>query len=177
MPQVVMGLVFIYVFAVTLHWLPSSGMLTLGRAGDLRDRMAHLVLPMATLGLTNLVVWVRYQRASMLEALGQDYVNVARAKGLPERAVLLRHAWRNSLIPVITLIGNSIGFLVEGAYLVETIFTWPGMGRLGVEAILSRDYPVVMAVVILSSLFIILGNFLADLAYGFVNPRLRAERK
>ena len=175
MPQVWVGLVLIYFFAVTLSWLPAGSMVTLGTGGDLRDRLEHLILPVATLGLTNLVVWVRYQRASMLEALNQDYIRSAEAKGLPRRTVLVRHAWRNSLVPVVTLLGNSFAFLIEGAYIVETIFSWPGMGRLGVDAVLRRDYPVVMGVAILSSVFIIVGNLLADLSYGLVDPRLRTK--
>jgi len=102
-------------------------------------------------------------------------VRTARAKGLRERTVVFRHAWRNSLIPIVTLLGNSAVFLVEGAFVVETIFSWPGLGRLGVDAILKRDYPLVMGVVILSSVVIILGNLLADIAYGIVNPRLRSK--
>ena len=122
-----------------------------------------------------MVVWARYQRSSMIEALNQDYVRTARAKGLSERSVLVRHVWRNSLIPIVTLLGNSAVILVEGAFIVETIFNWPGLGRLGVDAILKRDYPLVMGVVILSSVVIILGNLLADIAYGLVNPRLRSR--
>ena len=176
MPQVWVGLMLVFLFAIKLRWFPAGGMVTLGSSGGgLGDRLEHLVLPVTTLTLTNLVVWTRYQRASLLEVLGQDYIRVARAKGLGERTVLLRHAWRNSLLSVVTLLGNSFVFLVEGAYIVETIFSWPGLGRLGVEAILKRDYPLVMGVAILSSLFIISGNLLADLAYGALNPRLRSR--
>lgn len=175
-PQVWVGLMLVFLFALKLEWLPAGGMTTLGEAGGgFGDRLRHLVLPVATLTLTNLVVWTRYQRSSLIDVLGQDYVRVARAKGLRERTVLLRHAWRNSLLSVVTLLGNSVVFLVEGAYIVETIFTWPGLGRLGVDAILKRDYPLVMGGVILSALFIITGNLLADLAYGVLNPRLRSR--
>jgi peptide/nickel transport system permease protein len=174
MPQVWIGLMLIFLFALKLDWLPAGGMTTLGsKGGGFIDRVTHLLLPVATLTMTNLVVWTRYQRTSLIDVLGQDYVRVARAKGLRERTVLLRHAWRNSLLPIVTLLGNSVVFLVEGAYIVETIFSWPGLGRLGVDAILKRDYPLVMGVAILSSLFIITGNLLADLAYGLLNPRLR----
>lgn len=175
MPQVWIGLMLVFIFSIKLGWLPAGGMTTLGAddAGSLWDRLRHLALPVTTLTLTNLVVWTRYQRSSLIEVLAQDYVRVARAKGLPERTVIIRHAWRNSLAAVVTLLGNSVVFLVEGAYIVETIFSWPGLGRLGVDAILKRDYPLVMGVVILSSLFIITGNLAADLAYGALNPRLR----
>lgn len=176
MPQVWIGLMLIFLFSVHWGWLPAGGMETLGsKGGGFRDRFEHLILPASTLALTNMVVWARYQRSSMIEALNQDYVRTARAKGLSERSVLLRHVWRNSLIPIITLLGNSAVILVEGAFIVETIFNWPGLGRLGVDAILKRDYPLVMGVVILSSVVIILGNLLADIAYGLVNPRLRAR--
>jgi peptide/nickel transport system permease protein len=177
MPQVWIGLLLLFAFAVKLGWLPAGGMETLGAdgSGSLGDRIKHLILPVMTLSLTSLVGWMRYQRASLLEALGQDYIRVARAKGLTERTVLFRHAWRNSLIPVITLMGSSFGFMIEGAYIVETIFSWPGMGRLGVNAIMARDYPLVMAVAIFSAVFIILGNLLADIAYGLVNPRLKDQ--
>ncbi len=176
LPQVWIGLMFIFLFALKLHWLPVGGMTTLGGTSNgFVDRVRHLVLPMATLAFTNLALWARYQRASMLDVLGQDYVQVARAKGLRERSVILRHAWRNSLVPIVTLLGNSVIVLIEGAYIVETIFAWPGLGRLGVDAILKRDYPVVMGVVLLSSAFIITGNLCADLAYGVINPRLRRD--
>lgn len=176
MPQVWIGLMLIFLFSVRWGWLPAGGMETLGsKGGGFGDRIEHIILPASTLALTNMVVWARYQRSSMIEALSQDYVRTARAKGLSERSVLFRHVWRNSLIPIITLLGNSAVFLVEGAFIVETIFNWPGLGRLGVDAILKRDYPLVMGVVILSSVVIIVGNLLADLAYGLVNPRMRAR--
>jgi peptide/nickel transport system permease protein len=176
MPQVWIGLMLIFLFSV--HWgiLPAGGMVTMGsKGGGFVDRLEHLILPASTLAITNMVVWARYQRSSLIESFNQDYVRTARAKGLKERTVVFRHAWRNSLIPIVTLLGNSAVFLVEGAFVVETIFSWPGLGRLGVDAILKRDYPLVMGVVILSSFVIIIGNLLADLAYGLVNPRLRSR--
>lgn len=176
MPQVWIGLMLIFLFSV--HWglLPAGGMITMGsKGGGFVDRLEHLILPASTLAITNMVVWARYQRSSLIESFNQDYVRTARAKGLNERTVVFRHAWRNSLIPIVTLLGNSAVFLVEGAFVVETIFSWPGLGRLGVDAILKRDYPLVMGVVILTSVVIIIGNLLADLAYGLVNPRLRSR--
>lgn len=174
LPQVWVGLILVYLFAVQLKWLPASGSMSQG-GGGFFDQLRYMILPVATLSISNLVLWVRYQRASMLEALSQEYIRVAQAKGLAQRTVILRHAWRNALIPIVTLLGNSVGFLIEGAYIVELIFAWPGMGRLGVEAIMSRDYPVMMAVVIISALFITAGNLIADILYGFVNPRLRVQ--
>jgi peptide/nickel transport system permease protein len=176
MPQVWIGLMLIFLFSV--HWglLPAGGRVTMGsQGGGFVDRLEHLILPASTLAITNMVVWARYQRSSLIEAFNQDYVRTARAKGLSEQSVVFRHAWRNSLIPIVTLLGNSAVFLVEGAFVVETIFSWPGLGRLGVDAILKRDYPLVMGVVVLSSVVIIMGNLLADLAYGLVNPRLRSR--
>lgn len=173
MPQFWVGLMLIYFFAVRLSWLPAGGMTALGSQDTTMSRLRYLILPVATLSLTNLVLWVRYQRASMLEALHQDYIRSAKAKGLSPRTVLFRHAWRNSLIPIVTLLGNSFGLLVEGAYIVETIFSWPGMGRLGLDSVMRRDYPVVMGVAILSAVVIVTGNLLADVSYSLVNPRLR----
>lgn len=176
MPQVWVGLMLIFLFSVQLGWLPAGGMETLGsKGGGFVDRLEHLILPATTLAITNLVVWTRYQRSSLTDALSRDYVRTARAKGLQERQVVWRHAWRNSLIPIVTLLGNSVVFLVEGAYVVETIYSWPGLGRLGVDAIMKRDYPLVMGVVLLSSFAIILGNLMADILYGVVNPRLRSR--
>jgi peptide/nickel transport system permease protein len=118
---------------------------------------------------------VRYQRASLLEVLHQDYIRTARAKGLTEQRVILRHAWRNSLIPIVTLLGFSVANLVAGSYVIEVVFSWPGMAQFGFDAILKRDYPVIMGVTLFSSLFIVFGNLLADIAYIVVNPRVAAK--
>jgi len=176
-PQAWLGLVLVFVFAVALGWLPAGGLTSLGTvgAGSLEDRCLHLVLPVITLALTNLAVWVRYQRSSMIDALGRDFVRVARAKGLPERTVLVRHVWRTSLLPITTLLGGSMALLVEGAYVVESVFSWPGLGRLGVDAILRRDYPLVMGVAVMSAAVILIGNLLADMSYGWLDPRLRTS--
>jgi ABC-type dipeptide/oligopeptide/nickel transport system permease component len=114
-------------------------------------------------------------RASVIETLQKDYIRTARAKGVSDRRVILRHAWRNSLIPIVTLVGFSIANLVAGSYVIEVVFSWPGMAQFGFEAILKRDYPVIMGVTIVSSLFIIIGNLLADLAYIVVNPQVAAK--
>ena len=175
MPQVWVGLMLIHVFAVWLHWLPSGGMTRQFHptAGGFSDRAAHLVLPALTLAFAQLAMWSRYQQASLQEVLDQDFVRTARAKGVGETRVVLRHAWRNALLPVATLFGTSLGALVEGSYIVETVFSWPGLGRLGVDAILRRDYPLVLGVALVVSGFILAGNFLADLSYGALDPRLR----
>ena len=139
------------------------------------DTLKHYILPVFVTAFISLIYWVRYQRASLLEVLHQDYIRTARAKGLSEQRVILRHAWRNSLIPIVTLIGFSVANLVAGSYVIEVVFSWPGMAQFGFEAILKRDYPVIMGVTLFSSLFIIVGNLLADIAYIVVNPRVAAQ--
>jgi peptide/nickel transport system permease protein len=119
--------------------------------------------------------WMRYQRAGIIEALQENYTRTARAKGLPERVVFFRHVWRNALLPIVTFLGLSLNSLIGGSFLVEVVFSWPGMGRLGVEAALARDYPVVMAVTMFSSVLLIIGNLLADITYALVDPRIRYD--
>jgi peptide/nickel transport system permease protein len=170
------GLMLVFIFAVWLNWLPTGGMMSLTpRAHPFLDRLTHLILPVATLTFQDIVVWLRYQRNSMLEVLGEDYVRTARAKGLSSSVVLFRHAWRNSLISVITLLGYTLPRLLTGAYIVETIFSWPGMGRLSVDAIYQRDYPVIMALLLVSSTLVVMGNLLADVGYALADPRVRYE--
>ncbi|PYO27968.1 MAG: diguanylate cyclase [Gemmatimonadetes bacterium] len=135
----------------------------------------HLTLPALTLGLVGAAGTARYQRAAMLEVVRQDFVRTARAKGLRERRVLLRHALRNALLPLITLFGLTFPFLLTGAVLVETVFAWPGMGRLAVTAILQRDYPIVTAAALVASVMVVLGNLLADALYGVADPRIRVR--
>lgn len=172
-----LALVLLQIFSNMLGWLPAVGMHTLGYdmsgGKGVIDVAKHLVLPTITLSLLQIASWTRYQRSSLLDVLAQDYIRTARAKGLTERLVLARHALKNSLIPVVTLAGLSLPNIVNGAFIVETVFAWPGMGRLGVNSILGRDYPVVMAVTMLSSLLVVVGNLLADMAYVFVDPRIR----
>jgi peptide/nickel transport system permease protein len=178
-PGFFFALIIVQVFAQRLGWLPSVGMHS--SAQDLTgfksavDVLKHLVLPTIVLSLGEMAYWMRFQRSSLLEVLGQDYIRTARAKGLTERMVLLGHALRNALIPVVTIAGLSLPMLVSGAYITETVFAWPGMGRLGVGAVLARDYPVVMGVTMLSSLLVVVGNLMADVAYAFVDPRIRHQ--
>jgi peptide/nickel transport system permease protein len=170
------GLMLVFIFSVWLNWLPTGGMMSLvGTDRPGLDRLAHLVLPVVTLALQDTVVWLRYQRNSLLEVMGEDYIRTARAKGLSGRLVLLRHAWRNSLISVVTLLGYTLPRLLTGSYIVETIFSWPGMGRLSVDAIYQRDYPIIMGVLLVSSALVVLGNLLADVGYAVVDPRVRYE--
>ncbi len=169
-----LGIVLVDVFAIHLRWLPTSGMTSLGR-GDLGDRLRHLVLPVATLTIVSFASWMRYQRGSMIEALAAPFVRTARAKGLPERAVVYRHALRNALIPTVTLLGLTLPALVGGAYFIEYVFSLPGMGLLGIDSVFSRDYPTVMGITLLSAILVVAGNLLADVLYAFVDPRIRYE--
>ncbi len=175
LPTFFLGLAGIYVFALRLRWLPVGGTMTLGGDGGLLDLLLHLILPAGVLAMAGAGALTRYVRSSMLEVLGQEYVRTARAKGLAERIVLRRHALRNALIPVVTLAGLQIPALLAGAVITEQVFEWPGMGRLTIEAINQRDYPVLMGITLVTALLVALGNMLADLAYTAVDPRIRYE--
>ena len=166
------GLVVIYLFSVKLAWLPAGSRSTIG-GGSLVDYAHHLVGPALVLALVEVAVWSRYMRASMLDAIGQDYVRTARAKGLPERIVLLRHALRNALLPMITLAGLELPTLLGGALVTETVFTWPGMGRLFLDSLSYRDYPVVMGLLMFSAALVLVGNLLADICCALADPRIR----
>jgi peptide/nickel transport system permease protein len=172
-PTFWLGLMAIYVFAVLLRVLPPGNMGTIGADFALLDRLRHLILPAATLGLVMVATWSRYTRASMLDVIREDYVRTARAKGMPGGAVILRHALRNALIPLITLAGLQLPMMLSGALVAETVFTWPGMGRLFVDSIGYRDYPVLMGLLMLTALLVVAGNLVADLIYAAVDPRVR----
>ncbi|MGA9350497.1 MAG: ABC transporter permease [Anaerolineae bacterium] len=169
------GLIAILLFSVKLRWLPSGGMYTLGQEKSLVDSLKHLIMPASILSILQVASWNRYIRASMLEVIRQDYVRTARAKGLRERAVIMVHTLRNALIPVATLLGLSLPNLVGGAIVTETIFGWPGMGRLAFHAATKRDYPIIMGALVMSTVLVILGNLLADVTYGFLDPRIKTE--
>ena len=165
MPTFWLGIMLILVFSVHFNWLPSSG------RGDLQ----HLVLPAVTLGLFTTARITRLTRSGMLEVLGQDYIRTARAKGVSEQPVVWKHALKNASIPIVTIVGIELGTLLGGSVITETIFAWPGVGRLSVQAIFNRDYPVVQAAVfILASTFVVV-NFLVDLAYTWLDPRIRFQ--
>jgi peptide/nickel transport system permease protein len=177
LPSFWSGMILIWIFAVQLGWLPTGQMESFNPSGPIwLDRVKHYILPVFVTAFISLIYWVRYQRASLLEVLHQDFIRTARAKGLRERRVILGHAWRNSLIPIATLVGFSVSNLVAGSYVIEVVFSWPGMAQFGFDAILKRDYPVIMGVTLFSSLFIIAGNLLADLAYIVVNPQVASSR-
>jgi len=175
-PSFVLGLGAIYLFAVGLHLLPSGGMRTLGKPETLQDLLAHIVLPAAVLGLGASAQLLRYTRASMLEVLHSEYVITARAKGLGSTVVILRHAFRNSLIPIITVVGLLLPELVAGAVITEQVFAWPGMGQLAVRAASARDPALMMGVVLIVGTAVIVTNILVDLVYARVDPRIRFDR-
>ncbi|NOZ29806.1 MAG: ABC transporter permease [Chloroflexi bacterium] len=177
LPAFWVGMIFIAVFAVQLGWLPTFGAQTSWRqlAGWARvaDILKHLVLPVATLTLVSVPGTFLITRYSMLSVLREDYILVARAKGLAERALMFRHAIRNALLPVATVFMLNLGFVVSGATVVETVFSYPGLGRLLYEAVLNRDYPVLQAAFLLITVSVIAGNILADLVYPVLDPRVR----
>jgi peptide/nickel transport system permease protein len=169
-----LAIMLLLVFAVELRWFPSGGMFDVRKGVvETGDVIWHLGLPAFTLAFHNIAQWNRFVRASMLDVLNQDYLRTARAKGLRERLVIFKHALRNALIPFATLLGLAIPGLVGGALITETIFSWPGMGRLAFTAATQRDYPVIMAVVMMASVLVICGNLLADVAIGFLDPRIK----
>ena len=180
-PSFWLGMMLMLLFAVDLGWLPAVGMsdplLSGGWFVHTLDVIRHMILPLATMTILSLAGITRYQRAAMLEVLDQDFIRVARAKGLPERVVVFKHALRNALIPIVTIMGLSLPALFGGAFIIETIFAWPGMGRLGVIAIFQRNYPLIMGIMLFSAILIMLGNLLADIGYALVDPRIRYGKK
>lgn len=195
LPVYWLGLLLVYLFAVNLHWLPPSGRISIdagfnfkpitgfyvldallqGNFKALPDVLAHLILPAITLGTIPLAILARITRSAMLEVLSQDYIRTARAKGLLERWVIFKHALKNALLPVVTIIGLQFGTLLAGAILTETIFSWPGIGSWIYEGILSRDYPVVQGGVVFVAVAFVLINLIIDLSYGFLDPRIQYQ--
>jgi len=178
LPAFWLGLMLILIFSRWLGWLPAGGMQSpdaalLSWPARLWDTVRHLVLPVTVLGVASAAGTARYLRGAVVEVLEREFILAARARGLPERTVIWRHAVRNALLPAVTLVGLNLPFLLGGAVVTETIFAWPGMGRLAVDAIFARDYPVIMGATALSAVMVVFGNILADLAYGWVDPRIR----
>jgi peptide/nickel transport system permease protein len=168
------GLLFILILSVQFRLFPVGGMLTVGKDPlDVPDRLAHLVGPVLTLSLAGIANYSRYMRTETLEVLSQDYIRTARAKGLRENLVLFVHALRNALLPLVTALGTQVAFLLSGAIVTEQVFAWPGMGRMTFEAVRSKDYPIVMAVVVISSMMLLISYIVRDVAYGVVDPRVR----
>ena len=167
MPNFWQGIMMVLLFSIVLRWFPSSGYGT----------FAHLIMPSLTIGTSSAATITRMTRSSMLEVVRQDYIRTARAKGLSERVVITRHALKNALIPIVTVIGLQFGYLLGGAVLTETIFSWPGVGRLMVDAIRQRDYPVVQGGVLLLALTFSVVNLLVDVLYAYIDPRIKAQYK
>ncbi|MGI4777768.1 MAG: glutathione ABC transporter permease GsiC [Janthinobacterium lividum] len=162
-PAFALGMLLMQVFSVQLGWLPTVG----------ADSWRHYILPSLTLGAAVAAVMARFTRASFIEVIQEDFVRTARAKGVPEKLVVLKHCLRNALIPVVTMMGLQFGFLLGGSIVVEAVFNWPGLGRLLVDAIEMRDYPIIQTLVLLFSLEFILINLAVDVLYGFINPTIR----
>jgi peptide/nickel transport system permease protein len=174
-PAFLLGLIFIYTFAVWLRLFPTGGLFSLGNEFDIGDRIAHVVMPATILGLANAAQLMRYTRAGMLDVLSTEYITTARAKGLPNRVVLIRHGLRNALIPIITVVGILLPDLVAGAIVTEQVFSWPGMGLLAVQAAADRDPSLMMAVVLIVATAVLISNLVADVAYSAVDPRVRFD--
>jgi len=175
MPAFIAGIFGLYLFSVRYKWFPSGGMYTIGQGARFWDLLYHLVLPAGTLAIFNLASFMRYTRFSILEVRQEDYIRTARAKGLRERIVTWRHALRNAILPVVTIMGLSIPSLVAGALFTETIYSWPGMGSLFVDAVAARDYPMVMGIMLVTAVVVLLANLVTDLAYALFDPRIRYE--
>lgn len=167
------GLMAIYIFAIELHWLPSGGMYDFGEEGNYWNLLRHLILPSLVLTLVQLATWSRYSRSSFLDVIQQDYIRTARSKGLTTRRIMIRHALRNAVIPLIALLGVQLPTLFSGALVTETIFSWPGMGRLFVDALNMKEYPILMGMIMFTALFVIVGNLIADILVALADPRVK----
>jgi peptide/nickel transport system permease protein len=177
MPIFFLGLLVQEIFGIWLHLLPTSGMTTAGMTFDpfnaAWDQFNHLILPMLVLATTFIAGWSRYMRSSMIEVRKQDYIRTARAKGASTASVLVRHALRNALIPLITVVAIDFGSIAGGAAITENIFAWPGMGQLFISSLEARDFPVLLSMLVLGAVFVVVANLLADILYAVVDPRIR----
>lgn len=171
-PNFWFGLILIMVFAVNLGWFPTGGVATLNSDFSIVDRIHHLLLPAFVLATADMAGLTRYTRSNMLDVLNQDYIRTARSKGFKENRVLFKHGLRNALLPVITIFGLMIPSFIGGAVVVEQIFTWPGLGKLFVDSAFQRDYPVIMAMTVISAVLVVVGNLIADILYAIVDPRI-----
>ena len=174
-PDFFFGMLLVYIFAIKLGWFPTSGISTPGEPFTLADNLRHLALPAFALALVRTATFMRYTRASVLEVKNDDYVRTARAKGLAEWLVTSRHVLRNALIPIITVIGLSLPVLFGGSVIIETIFQWPGIGLMFINAITGRDSPVIMGYVLFSAIIVLASNLLTDVVYSWADPRIRYE--
>jgi ABC-type dipeptide/oligopeptide/nickel transport system permease component len=170
MPSFLVGLLSIYFFGTQLRILPVGGY-----SPYFPDNLVYLVLPALALGLRGVAIVARLTRSALLEVVRQDYIRTARAKGLSELTVMVRHALRNALIPIMTFVGMDVGYLLGGAVVTEIVFTWPGFGMLAVQALLNRDIPVVLGTVLFAAFFVVIANLLTDMAYSLVDPRIKVQ--
>lgn len=179
MPSFFFALLLIYIFSVKLNWFPINGMVTPGKNAvgfaKFKDIMYHMALPAVVLTVGSMASLVRYTRTSMLEVINQDYIRTARSKGLNEKVVIYKHAFRNALIPIVTIIGFSIPGLFSGAVILEKVFVWPGIGNIMMDSISARDYNLMMALNMFFALLTLLGNLLADIGYALVDPRIKVD--
>ena len=181
-PTFWLGLIFILIFSLQLNFFPTSGFLDplLSDASffEKATNIAyHMVLPLATIMIGGIAGLIRYNRFSMIKILAQDYITSARARGLKESRILFKHALKNAMLPIITILGLDLPSLISGSFIIEYIFSWPGMGQLGVQAVFQRDYPILMATILFSSILIIVGNLLADISYAYADPRISKRVK
>ncbi|GIN89068.1 oligopeptide transport system permease protein AppB [Siminovitchia terrae] len=171
-PNFWLGIMLIILFGVQLGWFPTGGVATLNAPFSIWDRLHHLIMPAFVLAVADMAALTRYTRSSMMEVLQQDYIRTAKSKGFKERTVVLKHGLRNGLIPIITMFGLMLPNFIAGAAITETVFSWPGIGRLFIESAFTRDYPVIMAVTVLTAVFVVIGNLLADILYAIFDPRI-----
>ncbi|MBI3942301.1 MAG: ABC transporter permease [Chloroflexi bacterium] len=174
-PNFFLAMGAISIFTLQLHLLPAFGMSTVGEPFSILDRLRYLIMPAFILGLSSMAAIMRYGRTSMLEVLGQDYITTARAKGLTEVVVIAKHAFRNALLPIITILGLRLPGLFGGSIIIETIYSWPGIGQLTIGAINERDYPQIMGLLLVSAVLVLMANLIADIAYAYADPRIRYE--
>ena len=175
LPSFWFGMMLQLIFSVRLGWLPSAGVGAIGEPTGVIDSLRYLFMPTIVLGLVSIAGWSRYMRASMLDTIFQDYIRTAKAKGLSARAVIGKHAMKNAMIPIVTIIGLDLPTFFGGAAITERIFAWPGMGRLYVDSIFTRDYPILMGVLMLTALLVVAGNLAADVLYAFLDPRIKYD--
>jgi peptide/nickel transport system permease protein len=175
LPVYLSGLLGLYFFSLKFDWFPSGGYSTAGEPFSYLDRIHHLILPATIIAINYIASTMRYTRSAMLDVLGQDYVRTARSKGLRETIVVGRHAFRNALIPVITIVGTYLPNLLGGAVFIESIFGWPGLGRLFLEGVGQRDYPLIMGLTLILAILILIANLITDVVYAFVDPRIRYD--
>ena len=171
-PNFWLGIMLIMVFSVQLGWTPVGGISTIGADFSLLDRLRHLILPALVLATADMAGLTRYTRSSMLEVINQDYIRTARAKGFRERRVVYKHGLRNGLIPVITMFGLMLPTMIGGSAIVESVFNWPGIGKMFIDATFQRDYPVIMAITMFGALLTVIGNLIADILYAVLDPRI-----